>query len=378
MATVATFDQGKRPSAEPSVGRAHSKVVIVTGSGGLVGSTTCRFYAGKADLVVGIDNDMRATFFGRDASTHWATESLLADFPNYRHIEADIRDADSIQSVFREYSTDIDLVVHTAAQPSHDWAANDPLTDFSVNATGTLQLLEASRQFCPETVFIFMSTNKVYGDRPNTLPLVELESRWEVDRGHPYFDHGIDESMSIDASKHSLFGASKVAADLLVQEYARYFGMLSVVLRAGCLTGPAHSGSEMHGFLHYLMKCTTLGKPYRVFGYKAKQVRDNLHSNDLVSAFDEIYRAPRSGEIYNLGGGRMSNCSMIEAIALSEQIAGVRLGWTYEERARSGDHMWWISDTRKFQADYPKWHPKYTVVDILREIHADGIGRWNG
>lgn len=374
----AVSDSRDQQPATSSVPRAAIRVVIVTGSGGLVGSTACRFYADRADLVVGIDNDMRATFFGKDASTRWATDALTAGCPNYRHVTADIRDSASIDAVFREYETDIDLVVHSAAQPSHDWAAKEPLTDFAVNATGTLHLLEASRRFSPGTVFIFTSTNKVYGDRPNSLPLVELDSRWEVDSCHPYFEHGIDESMSIDATKHSLFGASKVSADILVQEYARYFEMRTVVLRAGCLTGPAHSGTEMHGFLHYLMKCTTLGTPYQVYGYKAKQVRDNLHSNDLICAFDEILRAPRAGAVYNMGGGRLSTCSMLEAIALSEQIAGATLQWSYQDTARSGDHMWWISDTTKFQTDYPQWRPKYAVADMLREIHSVGIERWHG
>ena len=264
-------------------------------------------------------------------------------------------------------------MVHTAAQPSHDWAAREPHTDFGVNAVGTLNLLEAARPHCPEAVFIFTSTNKVYGDTPNRLPLVAGERRWEIEAGHPYWN-GIDESMSIDQTKHSLFGASKVAADVLVQEYGRYFGMRTVCFRGGCLTGPAHAGTELHGFLAYLMKCTVTGKPYRVFGYKGKQVRDNIHSHDLVEAFWQFYQAPRQGEVYNLGGSRHSNCSMLEAIELCQQISGRKLDWTYVEDNRIGDHIWWISDVRKFQGHYPGWKYRYDLDGILREIHAACTG----
>ncbi|MDQ3574721.1 MAG: NAD-dependent epimerase/dehydratase family protein [Actinomycetota bacterium] len=352
------------------------RVVVVTGAGGLVGSTACRSYAGRGDLVVGIDNDLRARFFGDEASTRWATDQLIADFPNYRHADLDIRDATAVERLFADYSTDIKLIVHAAAQPSHDWAAREPVTDFTINAMGTLYLLEAARRWCPHSVLIFTSTNKVYGDRPNSLPLREFDTRWEIEPDHPYSDHGIDENMSIDATKHSVFGSSKVAADILVQEYARYFGLSTAVLRAGCLTGPAHSGARLHGFLAYLMKCVVMDTPYRVYGYKAKQVRDNLHSEDLVAAFDEIYRAPRPGEVYNIGGGRFSNCSMIEAISLSEKFAGKRLRWSYDENARSGDHVWWISDTRKFRSHYPTWSPTRSIEEILRGIHSEGMARW--
>jgi CDP-paratose 2-epimerase len=260
------------------------------------------------------------------------------------------------------------LIIHTAAQPSHDWAARDPHADFSVNATATLNLLQAKRQFCPEAVFIFTSTNKVYGDTPNRLPLVELEKRWEIQSGHEY-EPGISETMSIDQTKHSLFGASKVATDVLVQEYGNYFGMKTVCFRGGCLTGPAHAGTELHGFLAYLMKCTVTGKPYRVFGYKGKQVRDNIHSHDLVNAFREFFQAPRSGEVYNIGGSPHSNCSMLEAMELCERISGQKLDWTYVEDNRVGDHIWWISDVRKFQNHYPKWKFQYSLRGILEEIH---------
>jgi CDP-paratose 2-epimerase len=354
------------------------RTVIITGSGGLVGSEAVRYYADRAEQVIGIDNDMRAAFFGPDASTAWQTHRLQQSLPNFRHADADIRDQVAIDRLFREAGGSIDLVVHTAAQPSHDWAAQDPPTDFSVNATGTLVLLEATRQHCPEAVFVFTSTNKVYGDRPNHLPLVERESRWEIAEDHPYFAEGIDESMSIDATLHSLFGASKAAADLLVQEYGRYFGMRTGVFRGGCLTGPAHSGTVLHGFLAYLMKCTVTGTPYRVFGYKAKQVRDNIHSTDLIAAFDAFARDPRPGAVYNVGGGRFANCSMLEAIDLCQEIAGRELRWEYVDDNRIGDHMWWISDMSRFRADYPEWRPTIDIPATLKSIHDDGVERWSG
>jgi CDP-paratose 2-epimerase len=351
-------------------------VVVVSGSGGLVGSETARFYAGQASQVVGIDNDMRARFFGPEASTDWAVKQLRESLDNYVHHGIDIRDARAVDSVFRNHGDDIGLVVHAAAQPSHDWAAREPVTDFTVNANGTLNLLEATREHCPKAVFVFMSTNKVYGDRPNELPLVELDSRWEVAEGHPFHADGIDESMSIDACTHSLFGASKVAADVLVQEYGRYFGMNTVALRGGCLTGPSHSGTALHGFLAYLMQCTATGTPYTVFGYKGKQVRDNIHSADLIAAIDAVYRSPRQGEVYNMGGGRRSNCSMLEAIELCEMLTGRRLRWRYEQAHRTGDHQWWISDTRRFQEHYPDWTPAYDIGGILRDIMDRAHSRW--
>jgi CDP-paratose 2-epimerase len=318
---------------------------------------------------------MRGVFFGRAASTDWKRDLLLQDFSNYKHLNVDIRDKIAIENVFREYNSSISLIVHTAAQPSHDWAANDPHTDFTVNANGTLTMLEAARQLSPQAVFIFTSTNKVYGDRPNELPLIEMESRWEIEPLHPYYE-GIDESMSIDMTRHSLFGASKVAADVLVQEYGRYFGMKTATFRGGCLTGPNHSGTELHGFLSYLMKCVMTGKPYIVYGYNGKQVRDNIHSLDLISAFDQFYQAPRVGEVYNIGGGRFSNCSMIEAIALCEEIAGKKLNWTYSDTNRLGDHIWWISDLRKFKNHFPNWHMQYEVRAILLEIYESNVERW--
>jgi len=351
-------------------------VALVTGSAGLIGSETVQYFCELGFDVVGIDNDMRRVFFGEEASTSWNRDLLLQRFPQrYRHLSTDIRNQPEIERVFREYGPSIGLVVHTASQPSHDWAARDPMTDFTVNANGTLTLLEATRQFCPEAVFIFTSTNKVYGDTPNSLPLVEQETRWEIDTSHPYFV-GIDESMSIDASKHSLFGASKVAADVLVQEYGRYFGMKTVSFRGGCLTGPNHSGTALHGFLAYLMKCVCTSKPYTVYGYKGKQVRDNIHSSDLVSAFYHFYQAPRSGEVYNMGGSRFSHCSMLEAIALCEEIAGRKLDWTYTETNRIGDHIWYVSDIRKFQAHYPAWRQQYNLRQLLEDIYNKNIERW--
>jgi CDP-paratose 2-epimerase len=342
-------------------------VLLVTGSAGLIGSETVRFFAQKGLTIVGIDNDMRAHFFGQEASTRWNRLQLEEQVPNYQHVEADIRDPEAMGRLFSRYGGAITGVIHTAAQPSHDWAARDPMLDFTVNANGTLVLLEMTRQHCPEAVFIFTSTNKVYGDTPNSLPLVELETRWEL-QNHPYAAHGIDEQMSIDQSKHSLFGASKVAADVMVQEYGRYFGLKTGVFRGGCLTGPAHSGTELHGFLAYLAKCAVTGKPYTVFGYKGRQVRDNIHSHDLVQMFWHFFQAPRAGEVYNAGGSRHSNCSMQEATGLCEELTGREMSISYAQENRIGDHIWWISDVRKFRSHYPDWQYRYDIRGILEEI----------
>jgi CDP-paratose 2-epimerase len=351
-------------------------VVVVTGSAGLIGSEAAAYFAERGHEIVGIDNDLRRAFFGADASTDWNRRALEARFPaQYRHVGADIRDAAAMNELFGRYGTRIALVIHAAAQPSHDWAASDPHTDFTVNANGTLALLEAARAHCPGAVFIFTSTNKVYGDAPNELPLVELETRWELEPGHPAWA-GIDERMRIDQSMHSLFGASKIAADVLVQEYGRYFGMPTTVVRGGCLTGPNHSGTKLHGFLAYLMKCTATGQPYTVFGYKGKQVRDNIHARDLIEAFDHVFRAPRSGEVYNVGGTRFSNCSMLEAIALCESIAGRPLDWTYTDANRQGDHVWYVSDMAKFKAHYPGWQQKHDLTSLLTEIFQMNADRW--
>lgn len=351
-------------------------VAVVTGSCGLIGSETARFFCELGFDVVGIDNDMRRQFFGEEASTARNRLLLQSQYPTrYTHYDIDIRDQSAIERVFRHYGRDIALVTHTAAQPSHDWAAREPMTDFTVNANGTLIVLEAARRFCPDSVFIYTSTNKVYGDTPNTLPLIELATRWEIDPAHPY-TNGIDESMTIDQSMHSLFGASKVSADVLVQEYGRYFQMRTTCFRGGCLTGPNHAGTVLHGFLAYLMKCVCAHHPYVVYGYKGKQVRDNIHSADLVAAFYEVFKAPRVGEVYNIGGSRTSNCSMLEAIALCEEIAGERLQWTYSDTNRVGDHIWYISDTRKFQSHYPGWRQTYGLRALLEDIYAKNVEWW--
>ena len=344
-------------------------IALVTGSGGLIGSEAVRFLMDKGLVVRGIDNDMRSRFFGEEASTRWNRERLEQDYPDYKHYDCDIRSEEEMERIFKEYSQGIKLIVHSAAQPSHDWAASDPFTDFTVNANGTLVLLEMTRRHCPEAVFIYISTNKVYGDIPNSLPLVELETRWEIEESHPFYRYGIDESMSLDHTTHSLFGVSKAAGDLLVQEYGRYFDMKTACFRGGCLTGSGHSGTELHGFLSYIMICTLQKKPYTVFGYKGKQVRDNIHSYDLVNALYHFYKNPGVAKVYNLGGGRHSNCSMLEAIQLSEEITGNKLDWTYAEQNRIGDHIWWISDVNKFKKDYPDWEYKYNLRKIFEEIH---------
>lgn len=350
-------------------------VVIVTGSAGLIGSESVHFFARLGFNIVGIDNDMRSFFFGKSASTSW-NRNLLKDKygERYKHYHTDIRNQQEIEKIFQEYSKDIKLIIHTAAQPSHDWAASDPHTDFTINANGTLVLLEATRKYCHDAVFIFTSTNKVYGDTPNYLPLQELKTRWEIEPNHRYAQ-GIDESMTIDNSKHSLFGASKVAADILVQEYGKYFSMKTASFRGGCLTGPCHSSAELHGFLAYLMKCTITSKTYTIYGYKGKQVRDNIHSYDLVNAFYHFYLNPKCGEVYNIGGSRHSNCSMHEAIAICENLAGKKLQYTYTDKNRSGDHIWYISDVLKFKSHFPQWQYKYNIQDILEDIYNSQVAR---
>ncbi len=351
------------------------ETAIVTGSSGLIGSEAVRFLTEKGMRVLGIDNDMRREFFGDGASTEWNRKNLERDCRHFRHCSLDIRSEKEMHRLFSETGKDIRLIVHAAAQPSHDWAAKDPFKDFTVNANGTLVLLEMTRRHCPQAVFIYLSTNKVYGDLPNSLPLVELETRWEIEESHPYYKNGIDESMSIDESTHSLFGVSKAAADLLVQEYGRYFGIRTACFRGGCLTGPGHSGAELHGFLSYLMICAMQKKPYTVFGYKGKQVRDNIHSYDLVNALYHFYLKPGVAKVYNIGGGRFSNCSMLEAIAIGEEITGNKLQWVYEDENRIGDHIWWISDVSRFKKDYPDWDYEYDIAKIMEEIHTGLKGR---
>jgi CDP-paratose 2-epimerase len=351
-------------------------VAIITGSAGLVGSEATTFFARQGMDVVGIDNDMRSRFFGDEASTRWNRERLEGQLGGaYRHFDIDIRDVSAIDAMFARHRGAIELVVHAAAQPSHDWAAREPMTDFSINATGTLNLLEATRRHAPQAVFIFTSTNKVYGDTPNQLPLFQRRTRWEIDSQHTYAG-GIREDMTIDQSTHSLFGASKVAADLLVQEYGRYFGMQTACFRGGCLTGPSHSGAQLHGFLAYLMKCAVTDSPYVVFGYEGKQVRDNIHSADLIRAFHEFFQRPRVAAVYNMGGGRHSNCSLLEAVEMCEQIVGREVRWRYSHQNRTGDHKWWISDNAKFCRDYPNWRLEYDVPEILQEIYEVNVERW--
>ena len=351
-------------------------VVIVTGAAGLIGSEAAEFFHRQGLEIVGIDNDMRRYFFGEEASTRWKVRYLQQNLQNYTHFDVDIRDEAEIGKIFQMYGNNIVAVIHAAAQPSHDWAAKAPEVDFTINANGTLNLLEKTRTYAKDAVFIYCSTNKVYGDTPNRLPLREQPTRWEIETDHPFYE-GITESMSIDQSTHSLFGVSKAAADLLVQEYGRYFGMKTGVFRGGCLTGPSHSGTQLHGFLAYLMKCTVSGTPYTVFGYKGKQVRDNIHSYDLVNAFYHFFRHPRIGEVYNIGGGRHSNCSMLEAIEKCEQISGRKLNWVYSEQNRIGDHIWWISGIQKFAEHYPEWQLTYDIDAILQEIYQHNHKRWS-
>ncbi len=343
-------------------------VVIVTGSCGLIGSETVSFFAQKGFDIVGIDNNMRKNFFGLEASTLWNKKRLEKLHKNYCHYSVDIRNQHKIKSIFKKYNKDIVLIVHTAAQPSHDWAAKDPLLDFGVNASGTIVLLEALRQFCPRAVFIFTSTNKVYGDTPNRLPLIEKEKRFEIINDHEYFK-GIDESMSIDNCLHSVFGASKVAADIMVQEYGKYFHLRTGVFRLGCLSGPTQSAAELHGFLGYLVKCAATKRKYKIYGYKGKQVRDNIHSLDMSDAFYHYFQNPRCGEMYNLGGGRFANVSVLEAIQICEKLSGGKFDYEYIDSARIGDHIWWVSDVSKFKSHYPSWNYKYGIEETIKQIY---------
>jgi len=343
-------------------------LAIVTGSCGLVGSEAASFFSDLGFDVVGIDNNMRKFFFGQDGSIIWNKNRLQKKYKRYKHYSVDIRDEAKIFKIFKKFRQATSIVVHTAAQPSHDWAAKDPVVDFTVNAEGTLEVLEATRIYCPKAVFIFTSTNKVYGDRPNSLPLIELEKRFELPPEHHYYQ-GIDESMSIDNCLHSVFGASKVAADVLTQEYGKYFGLKTGIFRGGCLTGPAHSGAQLHGFLSYLIRCCITGRKYTIFGYKGKQVRDNIHSYDLVNAFYHFFKDPRCGEVYNIGGGRFANVSILEAIEICEKIVGKQLNYDYVEKNRIGDHIWWVSDCSKFQAHYPQWQYQFNIEDTIKEIY---------
>jgi CDP-paratose 2-epimerase len=350
-------------------------IALITGSSGLIGSESVRFFAGQGFDVVGVENDMRAQFFGTEASTASVTAQLRAEIEGFRHVELDIRDREGVEGLFSRHAREIELIVHTAAQPSHDWAASDPHTDFGVNAVGTLNLLQAAREHTPDATFIFTSTNKVYGDRPNFLPLLETDTRLELPEDHRWFG-GIDLEMPIDTCTHSIFGVSKAAADLMVQEYGRYFDMPTVCFRGGCLTGPQHAGAQLHGFLAYLMKCTVTGQPYTIFGYGGKQVRDNIHAADVVRAFGAFHVNPRPAAVYNLGGGRQSNCSMLEAIALCEAIAGRELDWSLADEHRVGDHRWWISDLSDFKRDHPGWDIEHGIEEMLRAIHDANVEQW--
>jgi CDP-paratose 2-epimerase len=345
--------------------------ILVTGSCGLIGSEVCVFFARRGFQVSGIDGNLRAVFFGPEGDTSWALARLRRDIPDYRHHAFDIRDRERVLGLMEELRPG--LIVHAAAQPSHDRAAAIPFLDFEVNALGTLNLLEAARRWCPESPFIHMSTNKVYGDRPNAIPMVELETRW--DYAGAAFEHGIAEDFSIDQSKHSLFGASKLAGDVMVQEYGRYFNMPTCCLRGGCLTGPNHSGVELHGFLSYLVKRNVEGGEYRVFGYKGKQVRDNIHAEDVARFMFEFWKAPRTGEVYNLGGGKGNSCSILEAFRLTEEATGRPMKWRYLDENRAGDHICYYSDLRKIRSHYPGWTMEKPLETIVREIAAGWLDR---
>ena len=345
------------------------QTVVVTGSSGLIGNEAARFFYNKGFRIVGIDNDMRSYFFGEAASTKPTLAKLQKDLPSYIHFSTDIRNIEDLNKIFSEYSSSIRAVIHTAAQPSHDWAAKEPLTDFGINATGTLNLLETTRKYSPNAVFIFTSTNKVYGDSPNFLPLIETDTRWEVDPSHPFAKYGIDETMTIDQSKHSVFGAGKVAADVMVQEYGRYFGIKTGIFRGGCLTGPAHAGAELHGFLAYLILCTIQHKPYKIFGYKGKQVRDNIHSYDVARFIDEFLKAPRIAEVYNIGGGKANTCSILEAFDIISDISGIPMQYEYRVENRIGDHICYYSDLTKMKAHYPDWDITKSLKQTFEEIY---------
>ena len=343
------------------------KVALITGSCGLVGSESAIFFSKKGFKIVGIDNNARKFFFGKDGDISWVKNKLKSNLENYSHFNTDIRNFKSLEKIFKRYKKNIKIIIHAAAQPSHDWAKNKPFVDFDINAKGTLNMLELTRMYCPKVPFIFMSTNKVYGDNPNFLPLVEKKTRWEIKRNHKYY-FGIDESMSIDNCTHSFFGTSKSYADLIVQEYGKNSGLKTVCFRAGCITGPNHSGAKLHGFLSYLVKASIKNNSYTLIGYKGKQVRDNIHSEDLVSCFWEYYKKPRSGEVYNAGGGRFSNCSIIEALNKVEKIKKIKIKRKILNQNRVGDHIWYVSSMKKFKKHYPKWKQKYSTGKILREL----------
>jgi CDP-paratose 2-epimerase len=346
------------------------KTVLITGCGGLIGKEATEFFAAKGFRVIGIDNNMRKYFFGEDGSVQSSIDSVK-NLTNVVYYDTDIRDRNSLAKIFHEYGTDIECIIHTAAQPSHDWAAKEVFTDFHVNTTATIKLLELFKQECPNASFIFTSTNKVYGDNPNYLPYLETDTRFELPENHQYYK-GFNEQFSVDGTKHSLFGCSKLSADVYVQEYGRYFGLKTTIFRGGCLTGSKHKGAELHGFLNYLVKCAKEERTYNLYGYKGKQVRDNIHSADLVAAFYEVYQNPRVAEVYNIGGGRHSNCSILEAVDMIKQFTGIKTKLNYIPENRSGDHMWWISDVSKFQEHYPNWKYTFGIQNIIKDIINNG------
>ena len=342
-------------------------LAIITGSSGLVGSESVNFFCDKGFDVIGIDNNLRKFFFGNDGSTLWVKKNLQKRNKKFKHLNLDIRNYDGLERLFRKYKQKISVIIHCAAQPSHDYGKKFPFLDFHVNATGTLNLLELTKKFCPHAPFIFMSTNKVYGDSPNNLKIIEKKKRWELKKTDKNFK-GIDENFSIDNSTHSFFGVSKTYADLIVQEYGKNVGLKTVCFRGGCITGPNHSGAKLHGFLSYLVKASLVNKKYSLIGYKGKQVRDNLHSHDLVNCFWEFYKKPRYGEVYNMGGGRFSNCSIIEALDLVENLCNIRIKRELIKTPRVGDHIWYISNLNKFKKHYPKWKQKYNTKKIIEEL----------
>ena len=343
------------------------KIALITGSCGLVGSESCVFFSKKGFKIIGIDNNSRKFFFGKDGDINWVKKKLRQTLTNYTHYNIDIRNYKNIEKIFKKYKEKIKVIIHAAAQPSHDWAKDKPFIDFDINAKGTLNLLELTRIYSPSAPFIFMSTNKIYGDNPNKLSLVEKKARWEIKKSHKYYQ-GIDETMSIDNCTHSFFGTSKSYADLIVQEYGKNVGLKTACFRAGCITGPNHSGAKLHGFLSYLVKISLQKKKYTMIGYKGKQVRDNIHSKDLVNCFWEFYKKPGSGEVYNTGGGRFSNCSILEALNLVEKIARVKIKKKILKINRIGDHIWYISNMRKFKKKYPNWKQEYSTSKIIKEL----------
>mgnify|MGYP000945802100 FL=1 len=342
-------------------------IVIITGANGLVGSEAVSFFSKKKYTVIGIDNNLRKFFFGQDGSTSWIKRKIIKENKNYIHHNIDIRNSQTLDKLFKRYKNNISLIIHCAAQPSHDYGKNYPKIDFNINATGTLNLLELTKKYCPNSPFIFMSTNKVYGDNPNKLKILEKKTRYELSKKNKFFN-GVNEKLSVDDCTHSFFGVSKIYADLIVQEYGRNVGLKTVCFRAGCITGPNHSGAKLHGFLSYLVKQSLLKKEYAILGYKGKQVRDNLHSFDLINCFWEYFKKPKKGMVYNIGGGRFSNCSILEAISEIEYIAKIKIKRKFIKQNRIGDHIWYITDNKKFKKDYPNWKQKYNTKKIIKEL----------